>query len=63
MTGTVKFYNKEKEFGFISDSSGTDYFFHISEWHSSVEPVKGGGVSFDTKKGKKGMMAINIKAE
>ena len=29
-TGKVKFYNKEKKYGFITGDDGKDYFFHVS---------------------------------
>ena len=29
-TGKVKFYNKEKKYGFITGDDGKDYFFHAS---------------------------------
>ncbi len=30
LTGTIKFFNKDRGFGFIKATSGEDYFFHIS---------------------------------
>ena len=29
-TGKVKFYNREKRYGFVTGDNGTDYFFHES---------------------------------
>ena len=29
-TGKVKFYNREKRYGFVTGDDGTDYFFHES---------------------------------
>ncbi len=30
LTGTIKFFRKDRGFGFIKATSGEDYFFHIS---------------------------------
>jgi CspA family cold shock protein len=62
-TGTVKWFNDAKGFGFITpDGGGDDLFAHFSEirsegFKSLQENQK---VSFETKKGPKGMQASNI---
>lgn len=59
-TGTVKFFNEAKAFGFIKDNeSGEDIFVHVS---GLVETIREGDeVSFDTIDGKKGLNAVNVK--
>lgn len=59
-TGIVKFFNTAKGFGFITDdASGEDIFVHAT---GLVHKVKDGNkVSFDTKDGKKGITACNVK--
>ena len=62
-TGTVKWFNDHKGFGFITpDAGGDDLFAHFSE-------VRGDGfktlaenqkVSYETKSGDKGLQAVNI---
>ncbi|HOO47385.1 MAG TPA: cold-shock protein [Deltaproteobacteria bacterium] len=61
-TGTVKWFDEKKGFGFITADSGEDVFVH----HSSInEPgfrklEEGQRVSFDTVKGQKGPQASNV---
>ena len=63
-TGTVKWFNESKGFGFITpDAGGADLFAHFSEitgdgFKTLAENQK---VSFETKNGPKGLQASNIK--
>ena len=64
-TGTVKWFNNAKGYGFIlADEGGEDLFAHYSA--ISMEGYKtlkaGQQVSFDITKGDKGLHAINISA-
>lgn len=64
-TGTVKWFNDSKGFGFITpDKGGDDLFAHFSEisgdgFKTLAENQK---VSFETKQGPKGLQAANIAA-
>ena len=64
-TGTVKFYNDQKGFGFIQpDDGGKDVFVHATAleaagMHSLNEGDK---ISFDTQPDAKGSKAVNLKA-
>ena len=61
-TGTVKWFNNEKGFGFISVEGGDDVFAHFTaiqgEGFRSLE--EGQKVSFDIVEGAKGLQAANI---
>ena len=60
MTGTVKFFNESKGFGFITDTeSGEEFFVHISGLVDEIR--EGDSVEFDIKEGRKGMNAVDVK--
>lgn len=60
--GTVKWFNGDKGFGFISQEGGDDLFVHYSEIQSigyrSLD--EGAKVEFEITQGKKGMQASAI---
>tara|TARA_B100000809_G_scaffold265048_1_gene322632 strand:- start:196 stop:387 length:192 start_codon:yes stop_codon:yes gene_type:complete len=59
-TGTVKFFNDAKGFGFITEEgSDKDHFVHISGLIDEIR--EGDAVEFDLTEGKKGLNAINVK--
>lgn len=61
MTGTIKFYKSDGTYGFITTPEGKDVYFFIKEWRGEGEPMKGASVTFETKEGRKGEIAINIR--
>ena len=62
LQGTVKWFNADKGFGFISQENGTDLFAHFSKIKSngfkSLED--GQKVQFDVEQGERGLQAANI---
>jgi len=65
MTGTVKFFNAEKGFGFISPADGSkDVFVHFSAIQSNGFKTleEGQRVEFTIEQGQKGPAAANVVA-
>ncbi|MET9438804.1 cold-shock protein [Streptomyces sp. NPDC006551] len=61
-SGTVKWFNAEKGFGFIAQDGGPDVFAQYSAITGSgyKELVEGETVTFDVTQGQKGPQAENI---
>jgi len=61
--GTVKFFNAEKGFGFISREQGDDVFVHFSNIQGSGYKTldEGQRVEFDVAPGRKGEEAQNVR--
>jgi CspA family cold shock protein len=60
-TGTVKFYDETKGFGFITpDDGGNDLFVHITGITGGATLADGDKVEFDLGEGRKGPCAINV---
>jgi CspA family cold shock protein len=65
-TGTVKWFNDAKGFGFLTqDNGGDDVFVH----HTAIQMdgfktlAEGQKVEFDLQKGPKGLSALNVRAK
>lgn len=62
-TGTVKWFNAEKGYGFISQSEGADVFVHFSaiQMNGYRALEEGQQVEFDVNEGPKGLQAASVR--
>ncbi|WP_316798414.1 cold shock domain-containing protein [Pedobacter frigidisoli] len=59
-SGTVKFFNESKGFGFIiDDESKNEIFVHVTGLKDQIK--ENDSVTFEVKDGKKGINAVNVK--
>ena len=58
-TGTVKFFNESKGFGFIKDDQGQEFFVHATGLGDKIR--ENDAVTFEVAEGKKGLNAVNVK--
>lgn len=58
-TGTVKFFNESKGYGFITpEDGGKDIFVHVNGLVDDIR--EGDKVEFDEEEGRKGTNAVNV---
>lgn len=62
MNGTVKWFNAEKGFGFITSEEGNDVFVHFSQINKDGFKTleEGEQVTFEITEGQKGPQAANV---
>ena len=58
-TGTVKFFNEEKGYGFIKDDNeNTDYFVHANNLVDDIR--ENDKVTYNLEEGRKGLAAVDV---
>jgi CspA family cold shock protein len=60
VTGTVKFFNRTKRFGFIAGEDGKDYFVHETGLNPEVTIDEGDKVSFEVVESERGPKADKV---
>jgi CspA family cold shock protein len=60
VTGTVKFFNRVKHFGFIAGDDGKDYFVHETGLNPNVTIDEGDKVSFEVVESERGPKADKV---
>lgn len=59
-TGTVKFFNESKGFGFIiEDGTNKEYFVHVNGLKDQIK--QNDKVSYEVVEGRKGLNAVNVR--
>ena len=58
--GKVKFYNRNKRYGFIKGDDGTDYFFHETGLSEGIYGEDNDKVEFTVEDGDRGKKAVDI---
>ncbi|MDO8125323.1 MAG: cold-shock protein [Candidatus Hermodarchaeota archaeon] len=61
--GTVKWFNPDRNYGFIERETGTDVFVHGSEVEGAELLKEGDKVSFKIEDGDRGQKATNVVVE
>ena len=61
--GKVKWFNPDRNYGFIEREGATDLFVHGSEIEGGKIPKEGDEVSFEVEEGDRGPKAVKVKIE
>lgn len=60
-SGTVKFYDEEKGYGFLRTGNTQDVFFHVTQLPPGLPEIpEGMAFTFDVAETRKGMQAVNM---
>jgi len=59
--GKVKWFNKERHFGFITEENGKDFFFHQNDVLDRLVLKEGQEVEFEVEQAPKGPRAVHVR--
>jgi CspA family cold shock protein len=59
--GKVKWFNRERRYGFITQEDGRDIFFHQNDVVNKMVLEEGQEVEFEVARGPKGPYAVNVR--
>jgi CspA family cold shock protein len=59
--GKVKWFNRERRYGFITQEDGREIFFHQNDVLNKMVLEEGQEVEFEVARGPKGPYAINVR--
>ena len=60
MEGKIKWYKKDKGYGFITADDDKDYFVHYTQLPEGVDNIDEKEVTFETKDTDRGLQAVNV---
>jgi CspA family cold shock protein len=60
--GKVKWFNRERRYGFITQEDGREIFFHQNEVVNKMVLEEGQEVEFEVARGPKGPYAVNVRS-
>ena len=60
MEGKVKWFNRMKEYGFITGTDGKDYFVHVKDLTEGTQLEEGSDVTFEPAEGDRGLKATKV---
>jgi cold shock CspA family protein len=61
MRGKVKWFSRERGYGFITDDKSQDHYFAVKDVHGAELPACGDQVQFDTRETNRGQRASGVK--
>ena len=60
MEGKVKWFNRVKEYGFITGTDGKDYFVHVKDLAEGTQLEEGSDITFEPTEGDRGLKATKV---
>lgn len=60
MKGTIKWYRKEKGYGFITGEDSKDYFLHFTALPKDIDNIEGKKVEFEVETTQRGVQASKV---